>query len=599
MVQVKDTCTPQSTKEVKFASYSSFSDSSSDIVTPRSSSDSGLSVQRRSGPARRSSQAGWTNEEDKLLTEVVQRFNGRNWKKIAECMSGRTDVQCLHRWQKVLNPELVKSPWTKEEDDSIIELVGKYGSKKWSAIAKFLPGRIGKQCRERWHNHLDPSIKKDAWTEVEEAILAHYHQELGNKWAEIARFLPGRTDNAVKNHWNCSVKKRPDLNLPRFSAPELQGSTSTGICNNEEKLKSKSCCSMSLNLGETRYFDHKSIPQNTDGACSTILALGNATFSGEGSETKPSFVGICGSSEGVRKNGDQFDRFSSITSDSFGKLMLTDSTSKTRSWKSLSTNSLNNAMNDPCQIKTNHAKLESVRPITHARMSPKRPRYGPCVTDGRSDYSPVDTFLSLSLCGSTDENQKYGKRSRVCETSPSSDQELGFLCYEPPQLTDLDVPISVGRSTTVEKDIKHASRQLFHSYPSNLSLSISSNDGSPESMLKNSAMSYRNTPSIIRRKTFREAGNASFSSSVSNPTPIRSCAFDGKDANGSNLIGEKGWLCSKDSTTGTSVSGQALKRRLEYEFDLEWDSSTARCCTPGSTTPSTGLKFDAKVMLTP
>lgn len=59
-------------------------------------------------------------------------------------------MQCLHRWQKVLNPDLVKGAWTKEEDDRIMELVNKYGAKKWSVIAQNLPGRIGKQCRERW-----------------------------------------------------------------------------------------------------------------------------------------------------------------------------------------------------------------------------------------------------------------------------------------------------------------------------------------------------------------------------------------------------------------------------------------------------------------
>ena len=67
----------------------------------------------------------------------------------AEFFTDRTDVQCLHRWQKVLNPDLVKGAWTKEEDDRIMELVSKYGAKKWSVIAQNLPGRIGKQCRER------------------------------------------------------------------------------------------------------------------------------------------------------------------------------------------------------------------------------------------------------------------------------------------------------------------------------------------------------------------------------------------------------------------------------------------------------------------
>jgi myb proto-oncogene protein len=77
------------------------------------------------------------------------QHRGKNWKKIAEHVTDRTDVQCLHRWQKVLNPELVKGPWTKEEDDLVIKLVEIHGAKKWSLIASHLRGRIGKQCRER------------------------------------------------------------------------------------------------------------------------------------------------------------------------------------------------------------------------------------------------------------------------------------------------------------------------------------------------------------------------------------------------------------------------------------------------------------------
>ena len=62
----------------------------------------------------RFSRGKWTSEEDETLREAVQRHSGRNWKKISDCLEGRTDVQCLHRWQKVLRPGLIKGPWTKE-----------------------------------------------------------------------------------------------------------------------------------------------------------------------------------------------------------------------------------------------------------------------------------------------------------------------------------------------------------------------------------------------------------------------------------------------------------------------------------------------------
>nr|CAD22533.1 transcription factor myb [Oryza sativa] len=165
---------------------------------------------RTTGPTRRSTKGNWTPEEDSILSRAVQTYKGKNWKKIAECFPDRTDVQCLHRWQKVLNPELVKGPWSKEEDDIIVQMVNKLGPKKWSTIAQALPGRIGKQCRERWHNHLNPGINKEAWTQEEEITLIHAHRMYGNKWAELTKFLPGRTDNAIKNHWNSSVKKKVD-----------------------------------------------------------------------------------------------------------------------------------------------------------------------------------------------------------------------------------------------------------------------------------------------------------------------------------------------------------------------------------------------------
>ncbi|XP_077226167.1 transcription factor MYB3R-2-like [Tasmannia lanceolata] len=613
-----------------------------------SSADTNLSKLRPTqgritGPTRRSTKGGWTEMEDSALTKAVTMHNGKNWKKIAECFPGRSDVQCLHRWQKVLNPELIKGPWTKEEDDCIIGLVEKYGCKKWSIIAKSLPGRIGKQCRERWHNHLNPAIKKDAWTKEEEVALIRAHQLYGNKWAEIARFLPGRADNSIKNHWNCSVKKKLDsysedlydhVKLEENVGAVMGRKNSSTVVSLDQKLRikddAKNCLvhpvlgnvsagewHSDLNLAERKvYTSSKNYREKSptkipsDDKYSILSGPSSVRNRHDGSTKNCSHDTVASPSDYVTHEtaDNTYPSLSPLSERSVIRPSFSPSSILETQFP-LGVTTLCTKMNNTCELVPFVATKRFLE-------SPKTPRQGAIIGKSldamdmrpRCEANDISTLLA-SACEFVG-NVQIGNHSKVPVTPINfgNSSTFGDLCYVPPNLPNLDVPFADGKISNTGNCIEQAHSPACYSTPPNHELNVVSvdNGSSPESILRSAAKSFKNTPSIIRKRG-RDSKDVDSSSctrqvmdeiSDNSLGSIHLClpkSYGAEDLNCGDLINVKR-LFHSPSVSLKHSSGAAVnsvEKRLEYAFDLEWEKANAKCTTSGAVGGHSDVNIDA------
>ncbi|XP_010491388.1 PREDICTED: transcription factor MYB29-like [Camelina sativa] len=148
---------------------------------------------------------------------------------------------------------LKKGAWTAEEDKKLISYIHEHGEGGWRDIPqKAGLKRCGKSCRLRWANYLKPDIKRGEFSYEEEQIIIMLHASRGNKWSVIARHLPKRTDNEIKNYWNTHLKKRltdqgidPVTHKPLASNPN-PGTPKTSDPNDDEQSQSGSMSPKSL-----------------------------------------------------------------------------------------------------------------------------------------------------------------------------------------------------------------------------------------------------------------------------------------------------------------------------------------------------------------
>jgi hypothetical protein len=150
----------------------------------------------------------WTQTEDEKLSNLVEKYGTKNWKKITDYLETRTPIQCFYRWNKVLKLKQLDRPFSPEEDQCILNFVNKYGFSKWTECTKILKYRTSKQIKERWFKCLaNEESLMNIWTPQDELKLLNVVCVYGTCWSKIKKIFKFKNENSLKNKFYSILRR--------------------------------------------------------------------------------------------------------------------------------------------------------------------------------------------------------------------------------------------------------------------------------------------------------------------------------------------------------------------------------------------------------
>ncbi|KAJ1975320.1 hypothetical protein H4R35_003193 [Dimargaris xerosporica] len=186
----------------------------------------------------------WTKEEDEALRQAVEEHGTapEKWPLIAQAFPGRDNKSCRKRWTQSLRPDLRHGVWSKAEDNALRSAVQKHGH-KWSLVAREIQGRTDDQCAKRWREFLDPRIDRTNWTPEDDARLLKSVRDLGSQWQKIAQaYFPGRPGTHCRNRWRRLMRQKVGTKGQRrqLASADLTQATAAALAESSAPLASTS-----------------------------------------------------------------------------------------------------------------------------------------------------------------------------------------------------------------------------------------------------------------------------------------------------------------------------------------------------------------------